>query len=80
MPLPPSPPVQVDTPPVSRDELVRRLSDPALAIVDVLPRDSYESGHIPGALSLPLAGLEAHALEALPDRFQEIIVYCGGPT
>jgi len=65
---------------ISYEELARRLHDPALAVVDVLPRESYESGHLPGALSLPLAEVRARAPEVLPDRLQEIAVYCGGPT
>jgi rhodanese-related sulfurtransferase len=62
------------------DEFVRRLADPALVLVDVLPRESFDSGHIPGAISLPLGDIPGGAAAVLPDRSQEIIVYCGGPT
>jgi ArsR family transcriptional regulator len=65
---------------VTRDELERRLLDPGLTLVDVLPRESFESGHLPGAISLPLSEVDARAREVLPDRSREIIVYCGGPT
>ncbi len=65
---------------VSYDELVRLLSDPAVVLVDVLPRASFDGGHIPGAISLPLDDIPARAAAALPDLAQEIIVYCGGPT
>ena len=67
-------------PEISRDEILRRSSDPSLVLLDVLPRESYESGHIPGALSLPLAEVAARARELFPDPDQEIAVYCGGPT
>lgn len=65
---------------VPHGELERRLFDPGLSIVDVLPRDSFESGHIPGAISLPISEITARAREVLPDLSGEIIVYCGGPT
>jgi rhodanese-related sulfurtransferase len=65
---------------VSWEEVRRRLGEKGLAIVDVLPEASYQSGHIPGAVSLPLAELQEKAPELLPDRQQEIIVYCGSFT
>ncbi len=65
---------------VSREELRRRLLDPALVIVDVLPRESWEAEHLPGARSLPLAELPERARDVLPDLDREIAVYCGGPT
>ena len=65
---------------MSREELARRIGDRRLAIVDVLPVESYESGHLPGAISLPLAEVSARAREVLPDPDREIAVYCGGFT
>lgn len=65
---------------ISRDELLRRLGDPTLTIVDVLPRASFEGGHIPGALSLPVADLPMRARDVLPDPTAEIVVYCGSFT
>ncbi len=78
--MPPTDATAPAAPEISHDELARRLADPALTIVDVLPADSYEAGHLPHARSLPLAELRARAPEVLPDRQQEIAVYCGGPT
>jgi rhodanese-related sulfurtransferase len=63
-------------PEISREEVLRRLHDPALTIVDALPRESYETGHIPGALSLPVAEVESGARTLLPDPAAEITVYC----
>ena len=65
-----------ESPSVSLDELRRRLHDPSLVLVDVLPRESYSGGHIPGALSLPVAEIPARAAGVLPDRNAEIVVYC----
>jgi rhodanese-related sulfurtransferase len=61
---------------ISREELRRRLHDPSLKIVDVLPHASYVEAHIPGALSLPVEQIDAHARELLPDPAAEIAVYC----
>jgi len=69
--------VSSDVPEISRQDLRRRLGDPALTIVDVLPESSYVEWHIPGALSLPLELVASRARELLPDRGAEIVVYCG---
>jgi len=66
-----------ETPEISREEIRRRLHDPALTIVDVLPASSYVEWHIPGAVGLPLELLASHARELLPNRDAEIAVYCG---
>ena len=65
---------------ISRGEIIRRLGDPRLALLDVLPHAAFEGAHIPGALSLPVAEIPAQARKILSDRGQEIAVYCGGPT
>ena len=63
-------------PEISRDEIQQRLHDPSLIVVDVLSSDAYAAGHIPGALSLPVAEIPVRAREVLPDRAAEIAVYC----
>ncbi|WP_419695664.1 ArsR/SmtB family transcription factor [Mesorhizobium muleiense] len=63
--------------PVSRDDLVSRLHDGMVTVLDVRPEDEFAVGHLPGALNIPLAELE-HRLGELPaDR--EVIAYCRGP-
>jgi rhodanese-related sulfurtransferase len=62
---------------ISRDELHRRLHDPKLTILDVLPAISYAEAHIPGAINLPLEQVHDHARELLPDLTADIAVYCG---
>ena len=62
---------------ISRDELHRRLHDPKLTILDVLPAISYAQSHIPGAINLPLEQVHDHARELLPDLNADIAVYCG---
>lgn len=63
--------------PISRDELVARLEDGNIVVLDVRPEDEFVQGHIPGALNIPLAILE-QKLSKIPDgRF--IVAYCRGP-
>jgi rhodanese-related sulfurtransferase len=64
-------------PEISRDELVRRLRDPSLTIIDVLPQASYVEAHIPRAINLPLEQIPTQARELLPDFAADIAVYCG---
>jgi rhodanese-related sulfurtransferase len=58
-------------------ELMERLSDGNVVVLDVRPEEEYRAGHIPGALSVPVDALEA-ALQTLP-RDQEMVAYCRGP-
>ena len=61
---------------ISRDEIRRRLGDPTLLLVDVLPREAYAVEHISGAVNLTLTEVEKHALQVLPDRTADIAAYC----
>ena len=67
-------------PQLTRDEVRARLGDASLLLVDVLAREAFAAGRIPGSLSLPLAQLERRALQVLPDKTQEIVVYCASFT
>jgi rhodanese-related sulfurtransferase/DNA-binding transcriptional ArsR family regulator len=63
--------------PVSRADLLSRLSDDLVTVLDVRPEDEFLAGHLPGALNIPLAELEQRLGEISPDR--EIVAYCRGP-
>lgn len=62
---------------VSRAELIARVRAGDAVVVDLRPAEEYEAGHIAGAISIPLAELEAHLAE-LPAGV-EIVAYCRGP-
>jgi len=64
---------------VSLEDMGAKIRGGAI-LVDVLPRESFLSGHIPGSVSLPLADIPFRAREILPDLDALIIVYCGGHT
>jgi rhodanese-related sulfurtransferase/DNA-binding transcriptional ArsR family regulator len=63
--------------PVAASELMTRLQEGSVMLLDVRPEDEYGLGHLPGALNIPLRELEMR-LSELP-RDQEIVAYCRGP-
>lgn len=63
--------------PVGARELLRRLREEDVTVLDVRPEDEYRAGHIPDAISIPVDELEAR-LEELPDD-REVVAYCRGP-
>ncbi|MBS0238094.1 MAG: ArsR family transcriptional regulator [Proteobacteria bacterium] len=63
--------------PVSREDLVARLRDGEVTLIDVRPEHEFDLGHVPGALNVPFNELEK-GLAQLP-RDQEIVAYCRGP-
>jgi rhodanese-related sulfurtransferase len=65
---------------ISREEILTRLQDRALALINVMPADSFKAGHIPGSINLPIADLELKASRLLSNLAQEIAIYCAGPT
>lgn len=63
--------------PVDRKALGERVRRGGVTVLDVRPRSEYVAGHIPGAVSVPLAELKRRLAE-LP-RHREIVAYCRGP-
>jgi len=62
---------------VSFGDLQQRVADGLVTVIDVRPPDEFASGHVPGAINLPLAELESRLGELPPDL--EVIAYCRGP-
>ena len=63
--------------PVTRKGLAARMRDGLVTVIDVRPPDEFALGHVPGAINVPLADLQARLPELDPDR--EIVAYCRGP-
>ncbi len=63
--------------PVNSGELLKRIRDGTATALDVRPAGEYRSGHLPGALNIPLGELENRLAELDPKR--EIVAYCRGP-
>jgi rhodanese-related sulfurtransferase len=59
---------------IGRSE-VRRMVAAGAQLVEVLPREDYESEHIAGAINIPLEDLGRQARVRL-DRNLPVIVYC----
>ena len=60
--------------PTDRDGVQRLLAD-GDQLVEVLPEESYENEHLPGAINLPLKSLNGETVRRL-DRERPVIVYC----
>jgi hypothetical protein len=59
---------------VSREDASRAYSEGSAVLVDVRSTSSYDSGHIPGSLSIPISELETRAAEL--SRGDWIITIC----
>lgn len=63
--------------PADRGQLLTRLREGAVTVLDVRPAEEYRAGHLLGALSIPLKELERRLADLPSDR--EIVAYCRGP-
>lgn len=62
---------------VSYEELQQKLNDKApIVLLDVRTQEEFDNGHIPGALLLPYDEIDKKALQVLPEKEKEIIIYC----
>jgi rhodanese-related sulfurtransferase/DNA-binding transcriptional ArsR family regulator len=62
---------------IDKDELLRRMEDGTVVVVDARPLIEYRQGHVTGAISIPVAELTDRLKELPKDR--EIVAYCRGP-
>lgn len=62
---------------VSFAELKAKLADGLVTVLDVRPADEFDSGHLPGAVNIPLSELKRR-LTDLP-KGSEVVAYCRGP-
>lgn len=62
---------------ITLDDLLARSKREKVILIDVRPEDEYKAGHIPNAVSIPLAQLKKR-LNELPKN-KTIIAYCRGP-
>lgn len=64
----------------SKNDVVKQVQERRgeFVLLDARDRASYEKGHIPGALSLPLGELAARIAEL--DRSREYVAYCWNAT
>jgi rhodanese-related sulfurtransferase/DNA-binding transcriptional ArsR family regulator len=69
--------VRDDLEPLPRHELLERVRDGLVTVLDVRPPEEYAAGHVPGAVNVPLSRLQQYLNKLNPK--QEIVAYCRGP-
>lgn len=63
--------------PLPRQELLERVRDGLVTVLDVRPPEEFAAGHVPGAVNIPLSKLEQYIKDLKPEH--EIVAYCRGP-
>jgi rhodanese-related sulfurtransferase len=62
---------------VDREALIKRMKRGEVTVLDVRPVEEFQAGHVPGAVSMPLAELKRRLAKLTKAR--EIVAYCRGP-
>jgi len=62
-------------PRITVEELKKLMTDQQVVVVDVRSADAYKTGHIKGAINLPLDKIQAGDYKDLP-RDKRVITYC----
>lgn len=66
---------------ISRDTLKGLLDRGGpLTLLEALPERYYTQGHLPGALHFPHTEVAVLAAALLPDKGQQLVVYCASET
>ncbi|HGG58914.1 MAG TPA: metalloregulator ArsR/SmtB family transcription factor [Gammaproteobacteria bacterium] len=63
--------------PIPARELLKRVREGLVTVLDVRPPEEYAAGHLPDAVNVPLEELEQHLDQLDPSR--EVVAYCRGP-
>lgn len=62
---------------ISQEEAKDMMDTQEVIILDVREQDEYDSGHIPGAVLLPVGTIdETTAAEVIPGKDSTVLVYC----
>ena len=69
--------IKDDLEPVEHEELLDRIKNNLVTVIDVRPAEEFRSGHVPGAINIPFSELQKHMDELASG--DEIIAYCRGP-
>ena len=66
---------------ISQEEAKAMMDTQVVIILDVREQDEYDSGHIPGAVLLPVGTIdETTAAEVIPEKDSTVLVYCRSGT
>ena len=62
---------------ITQEEAKEMMDNQEVIILDVREQDEYDSGHIPGAVLLPVGTIdETTAAEVIPEKDSTVLVYC----
>jgi rhodanese-related sulfurtransferase len=62
---------------ITRDLVKEKIDHEEALVVDALGHDAFDESHLPGAINVPVDDeFDLHIQEAVPDKDQEVIVYC----
>ena len=62
---------------ISQEEAKKMMDTQEVIVLDVREQDEYDSGHIPGAVLLPVGTInEETASAVIPEKDDTILVYC----
>ena len=62
---------------ITQEEAKEMMDAQEVIILDVREQDEYDSGHIPGAVLLPVGTIdEETAASVIPDKDSTVLVYC----
>lgn len=62
---------------ISQEDAKEMMDTQDVIILDVREQDEYDSGHIPGAVLLPVGTIdEETAAEVIPEKDSTVLVYC----
>ena len=62
---------------ISQEEAKNRMDTEEVLILDVREQNEYDSGHIPGAVLLPVGTIDKDtAAQVIPEKETTVLVYC----
>ena len=62
---------------ITQEEAKEMMDAQKVIILDVREQDEYDSGHIPGAVLLPVGSIdETTAAQVIPEKDSTVLVYC----
>ena len=62
---------------ITQEEAKEMMDSQEVIILDVREQDEYDSGHIPGAVLLPVGTIdETTAAQVIPEKDATVLVYC----
>lgn len=64
---------------IERNELEQLVARGDVVLVDALPAGYYNQQHLPGAINIVEAGVDAVASDLIPDRATHVVTYLHGP-